>query len=126
MSEQDIGYLMDDSRRDLASARRFRDEGIFPKSINDSYYASFYAAKAYLLHLDITSKSHRSVQQRIAAVVREGRLPPDMHGVLRRLLERRNEAAYNYTRRDWTEQQATEAIHLAEKFVDTVEELTSS
>ena len=28
-----IGYLMDDSRRDLASARRFRDEGIYPKSI---------------------------------------------------------------------------------------------
>ena len=59
MSEQDIGYLMDDSRRDLAFARRFRDEGIFPRSINDSYYAAFYAAKAYLLHLDITSKSHK-------------------------------------------------------------------
>ena len=126
MSKQDIGYLMDDSRRDLASARRFRDEGTYPKSINDSYYASFYAAKAYLLHLNIPSKSHKSVQQRIAAVVGEGRLPPDMRGILRRLLERRNEAAYNYARRDWTEQQATEALHLAENFVDTVDELISS
>lgn len=78
MSEQGIGYLMEDSRRDLASARRFRDEGIYPKSINDSYYAAFYAAKAYLLYLDIPSKSHKSVQQRIAAVVGEGSLTEDM------------------------------------------------
>lgn len=126
MSEQGIGYLMDDSRRDLTSARRFRDEGIYPKSINDSYYAAFYAAKAYLLHLDIRSKSHKSVQRHIAAVVGEGSLTEDMRELLGLLLRMRNEAAYNYARRDWTEQQVTEALHLAENFVDTVEELISS
>ena len=66
------------------------------------------------------------MQQRIAAVVDEGSLTEDMRGVLGLLLRMRNEAAYNYARRDWTVQQATEALHLAEHFVDTVEELISS
>ncbi len=88
MSEEHIGHLMDDSHRDLGSARRFIHEAVYPKSINDSYYAAFYAAKACLLHLGIRSKNHKSVQIGIGQVVDEGHLPQEMEPLGRRLLYR--------------------------------------
>lgn len=94
MSKTAIGFLMHDSLRDLGSARRFRDEGTYPKSINDSYYAVFYTAKACLLHLGTKSKSHKSVQAGIDTLVGDGRLPQDMVDVLEWLFERRNVAVY--------------------------------
>ncbi len=62
MSEQDVRFLMEYSFRDLAVARQFCGDGLYQKSINESYYAAFYAAKACLLHLGIKTKSHKSVQ----------------------------------------------------------------
>lgn len=123
MSSQEIGFLMDDSLRDLQSSRRFRDEGVYAKSINDSYYAVFYAAKAALLHLEVRSKSHRSVQAGIDTVVADNRLPQGMGNTLSRLSRMRNQAVYRYARRDWTEGDATEALTLAEGFVGTVQKL---
>lgn len=119
MSSQHIGFLMDDSLRDLQSSRRFRDEGIYAKSINDSYYA----AKAALLHLDVRSKSHRSVQAGIDTVEADGRLPHGMGNTLSRLSRMRNQAVYRYARRDWTEGNATDALTLAEGFVGAVRKL---
>ena len=123
MSEAHIGYLMDDSHREIGSARRFIHEGVYPKSINDSYYATFYAAKACLLHLGIKSKNHKSVQMGIDQVVGEGHLPQGMEDALSQLFGRRNEAVYRYARRNWTEEHATDSLHLAEGFVEAVRKL---
>lgn len=78
MSEQDVEFLMTDSLRDLRLARRFLDEGLYPKSINESYYAAFYAGRACLISLGITSKSHRSVQAGIDMAVDDGSTPLSM------------------------------------------------
>ena len=123
MFERDIGFLMDDSLRDLRSARRFLDEETYPKSISDSYFSTFYAAKAVLLHLGIKTKSHKSVQIGIDAAVDEGRLSQDMRGVLALLGARRNEAVYRYAKRNWTEEHAVNSLHMAQRFVETVRQL---
>lgn len=99
-------------------ARRFIEMGEYVNSIQDSYYAAFYAAKAAMIHLGIRSKSHQSVQGRIDELVDSGVLSLDTRGVLGILLSRRNEAAYRFARGNWTEQEASEALDLAERFVD--------
>ena len=126
MSSQEIGFLMDDSLRDLQSARRFRDEGVYAKSINDSYYAVFYAAKAALLHLGVRSKDHRGVRMAINQVVADGGLPPGMEEVPGLLSGMRSQAVYRYARRDWSEGDATDALTLAEGFVGTVRKLITT
>ena len=92
MRETDIDALMAYAARDLGYAQRFLDEGEYPKSINESYYSVFYAAKAGLLHLGVRSKNHQSVQAGIDSMVDSGRLPSEMKGTLALLLSRRNEA----------------------------------
>ena len=62
MSDDHVAFLMEDSHRDLSYAGRFLRDGVYPKSIANSYSAAFYAAKALLTHLKIRSKNHKSVQ----------------------------------------------------------------
>ena len=117
MRETDIDALMAYPARDLAYAQRFLDEGEYPKSINESYYSVFYAAKAGLLHLGVRSKNHQSVQAGVDSMVDSGHLPSEMKGTLALLLSRRNEAVYRYARRNWTEKEAADTLRLAERFV---------
>ena len=126
MSERDIKSLMEYTHRDLGYARRFLDEGQYPKSINESYYAAFYAAKAGLLHLGIRSKSHQSVQAGIDSMVDDGFLPSDMRGAIELLLSRRNEAVYRYARRNWTAKEACDTLHLAHQFAQQIRELLAT
>ena len=74
MPNEHKAFLMEDSRRDHAYAQRFLAEEAYPKSISNSYYAAFYAAKALLLHLGIKSKSHKSVQMSIELAISRGHL----------------------------------------------------
>ncbi len=69
MYEGDITFLMEYCQRDLGYAQGLIVKGDYAKSIGESYYAVFYAAKAGLLHLGIRSKSHQSVQAGIDSIV---------------------------------------------------------
>ena len=126
MREDDVGLLTERYRHSLEWSRRFIEMGEYTKSIQDSYFASFYAAKAALIHLGIRSKSHQSVQDRIDDLVDRGSLLPDTRGVLELLLARRNEAAYRFARANWTEQEATDALKLAETFTYEIQQILES
>ena len=121
MAEDHVAFLMQDSHRDYDYAQQFLLEGVYPKSISNSYYAAFYAAKALLLHLRIRSKGHKSVQMSIEAVIDRGHLSTTWRNVLQDLHSRRNQAVYRYARRNWTSQEAQEALNMAGSFIRTVE-----
>lgn len=123
MPEDAIAYLMEDSRRDCGYARWFLSEGVYPKSISNSYYAAFYAAKALLLKLNIRAGSHKSVHAAIETAIDQGSLSIDWRHLLEVLHSRRNQAVYRYARRDWTLQEAEEALTMAEGFVEEVESI---
>lgn len=78
MRKDDVAILTDRYVRSLEWARRFIELGEYTKSIQDSYFAAFYAAKAALIHLGIRSKSHQSVQDRIDDLVEDGFLLSDI------------------------------------------------
>ena len=119
--DRDIGWLMADSRSKLDTAAMHLADGRYTDSINDSYYAAFYAAKAGLLSIGIKTKSHASVRAGIGLAVDQGYLPEDVASVLPNLLVRRNEAIYRYTRRDWTNVDASDALSVAQSFVTMIE-----
>ena len=123
MRESDIAALMGLCERDWEVALRFRSEGQYAKSVSESYYAVFYAAKAVLLHLGVKSKSHRSVQAGIDHIVRQGYLPAHLGHVPQELHRRRDEAVYRYARSDWTEEEAETSLLLAREFIDAVIEV---
>ena len=126
MRKQDVAIHTDRCFHSLGWAQRFLELDEYTKSIQDSYFAAFYAAKAALIHMGIRSKSHRSVQDRIDDLVDDGSLLPDIRGVLQLLLARRNEAAYRVARGNWTKQEATDALRLAEKLVNEMERIRAS
>lgn len=126
MDKQHIEWLMDDSRRELRSARTHLSDGTYPKCINDSYYAVFYAAKAGLGWLGIRTKGHQSVQIGVETAISQQDLPTDLRGILAELLRSRNIAVYHYARRDWTAVDASDALSKAEAFVETIEGFLSS
>ena len=98
MYEGDITPLMEYCRRDLGYAQGLIVKGDYAKSIGDSYYAVFYAAKAGLLQLGIRSKSHQSVQARIDSIVEREVLSPDLGNVPAILLNMWNKAVYRVVR----------------------------
>lgn len=120
MLEPDIAALMELCERDREVARRFLGEGQYAKSVSESYYAVFYAAKAVLFHLGVKSKSHHSVQAGIDRVVQQGDLPAHLGHVPQELHRRRDEAVYRYARRDWTKDEAEASLRLADGFIDVV------
>ena len=126
MRRDDVAVLTERYLHSLAWAQRFVEMGEYTKSIQDSYFAAFYAAKAALIHLGIRSKSHQSVQDRIDELVDDGSVLPDTRGVLELLLARRNEAAYRFARANWTEQEATDALMLAERFTNEMQRTLDS
>lgn len=123
MRSDDVAALKERYAGALEWSRRFLEVGEYIKSIQDSYYAAFYAAKATMIHLGVRSKSHQSVQVRIDELVDSGVLPLETRGVLEILLRRRNEAAYRFARRDWTEQEASDSLGIAERFVSEMERI---
>ena len=126
MYDRDITFLMDYCRRDLAYAQDLIAKGDYAKSIGESYYATFYAAKAGLLHLGIRSKSHQSVQAGIDRIVQRELLSPDLGNVPLILLNMRNEAVYRYARRDWTVHDATDCLAMARGFVEAIQAILAT
>lgn len=115
--------LMEYCKLDLGYAEQMIEKGDYTKSIGESYYAVFYAAKAGLLHLGITSKSHQSVQARLDGIVENGVLIPDIGSIPEGLLHMRNEAVYHYARRDWSVDDAVDCLTRAREFVEAIESL---
>ncbi|BAC88919.1 HEPN domain-containing protein [Gloeobacter violaceus] len=72
--------LMDRAEQSLQAARILADEALFDVSVSRSYYAMFYCARASLLALNLSSKSHSGTislfGQHLAAA---GRLPIEIH-----------------------------------------------
>ena len=101
----------------LEWARKFIGLGEHTKSVQDSYLAAFYAAKAALAQLNIRSKYHTSVMNRVTALVRDGPLAAGTDDTLAALFALRNDAAYRVARGDWTESEATQSLEMAEWFI---------
>ncbi|WP_146199742.1 HEPN domain-containing protein [Methanospirillum stamsii] len=57
----ECNVLMEKSRERLLVAQSLHDDGYFEDAVSRSYYAMFFAARALLLTLDITPKTHRGV-----------------------------------------------------------------
>ena len=117
MRKSEIETYGERSLHSLGWARRFLEEHDHVMSIQSSYMAAFYAAKAALGHLGIRSKYHTSVLGRLENLVREGLLPIGVDDTLQVLFSRRNDAAYRVARGQWTEDDSFEALALAEEFL---------
>lgn len=126
MDDHHIENLLEDSRIELASAHARVLERLYRKSVRDSYFAVYYAAKAGLGHPGIRTKSHQSVQNGIDRAIESGQLTPELLYVFMGLRNQRGSADYDYTKRDWTEEDARFAIGQAEKFINQIEELISN
>ncbi len=126
MYEGDITFLMEYCQRDLGYAQGLIVKGDYAKSIGESYYAVFYAAKAGLLHLGIRSKSHQSVQAGIDSIVERELLSPALGNLPAILLNMRNEAVYRFARRDWNVHDATNCLTMARGFVEAIEAILAT
>ena len=123
MDERHIAGLMTDSRTELGSAQARLREGLYRKSIRDSYYAVFYAAKAGLGGLNIKTKSHQSVENELRQIVVLGHLSSQLLHAFMELRHSRGMADYDYTKRDWTADDVSAAIAQAQEFIEAIEDL---
>lgn len=90
-----VNLLLDRADEALEAARYTLDGGFVSTAVNRTYYAAFHAARAALLTLDETPKTHAGVLRRfLAQFVQTGRLDDSFARALPRAYQLRQEADY--------------------------------
>jgi uncharacterized protein (UPF0332 family) len=121
-----IRHRLDRAHESLNDAHLMLEQNGSPAGIvNRAYYAMFYAALALLITIDMGSSKHQGV---IALFdqnfIKPNILPKELGKMLHRAFEMRQAGDY----RDMlvvTNEQAIEAINLAVKFVNAIEDKLS-
>lgn len=121
-----IQYRLDLAQDMLRDARLLRENGGSPVSIvNRAYYSVFYAALALLVTADVEPTKHAGVLAKFDELfIRQGIFPKEMSRILHHAFDMRQAGDYQKSK-VITEEQATEVLHSAEKFVQSIQEKLS-
>jgi len=122
MNEQQYDLLVQ-AKVDVSTAKTMLSGGNARAAASRAYYAMFYIATALLLDKNLTFSKHTAVISAFGKhFVREGSIPPEYHGYLRRAHELRGGADYDLSM-PISQERVVETIGYAEKFVELGEQL---
>lgn len=100
------------------AAKLLRDKGFYFKSVSSAYYSIYHAAKALLLLKGIDPKTHEGVERMFSLYyIKTKEFDLSAGKAVGRLMKMRQEADY-FPEIPFTEEEASEAIGLADGFVD--------
>ena len=121
-----IQYRLDLAQDMLRDARLLRENGGSPVSIvNRAYYSVFYTALALLVTADVEPTKHAGVLAKFDELfIRQGIFPKEMSRILHHAFDMRQAGDYQKSK-VITEEQATEVLRSAEKFVQSIQEKLS-
>ena len=121
-SVEEAFLLLSHADNYLRYAETNRRASIYGPAVSMAYYASFYAAQAVVAYHRQGPKTHKGVRNvfRQLAVV-ESDFPHEVAPVFAHLAASRIKADYDHeTMDDWTDADASDAIHRARTFVAEV------
>lgn len=121
-----IQYRLESAREMLHDAEVLKENNGSPVSIvNRAYYAVFYAALALLVTTDSEPNKHSGVLAKFDELfIREGIFPKEMSKILHHAFDMRQAGDYQKSK-VITEEQASEVLTSAQKFVKAIEEKLS-
>ena len=118
-----MSQLLSRAHSTVGAAKVLHNEGYYGDAVSRAYYATFYAAKAAILHAGKDAHTHKGVHMLFNSLyVKEGLVSAAVGKLLSRLFERRREADYD-DGASITEEQSQEALDLASQFVEHVQKL---
>ena len=121
-SEEEATQLLADAYDNIQHAKDNNRIGIPRVAVSLAYYAAFYAAQSMVAAVRRASKTHSGLISIFEKLVLEDPdFPREGGTVIRQLFARRATADYDWAhRRNWTNQDAQDAIAQAEWFVGEV------
>ena len=108
------------AQEEITAAKVLKDNGLYFKSVVSSYYAVYHGAKAALLNKGISPKSHEGIERMFSLYyVKVSLVETDIWRIIGRLMKLREEADY-YPETSFNLKDSSEAIEMAERFLDNI------
>lgn len=118
-----IQYRLESAREMLRDAQVLKEnKGSSASIVNRAYYAVFYAALALLVTTDTEPNKHSGVLAKFDELfIRQGIFPKEMSKIIHHAFDMRQAGDYQKSK-VITEEQASEVLNSAQKFVKAIEE----
>jgi len=108
------------AQEEIIAAKVLKDNGLFFKSVVSSYYAVYHGAKAALLNKGVSPKSHEGIERMFSLYyVKVNLIETDIGRIIGRLMKLREEADY-YPETSFNLKDSSEAIEMAERFLESI------
>jgi uncharacterized protein (UPF0332 family) len=126
MLRQRVRAFWDKSAERLRAARLLFEQGFYEEAISVAYYATLWAARALLLTEGAEPRTHEGVRTMLGLYfIRTGKLPNEVGRLFTRRLDDRMSADYSADA-FLTSEDAEDALHQAESFIEAVRPLVEN
>lgn len=123
---QRVRAFWDKSAERLRAARLLFEQGFYEEAISVAYYATLWAARALLLTEGAEPRTHEGVRTMLGLYfIRTGKLPNEVGRLFTRRLDDRMSADYSADA-FLTSEDAQDALHQAESFIEAVRPLVEN
>ncbi len=123
---QRVRAFWDKSAERLRAARLLFEQGFYEEAISVAYYATLWAARALLLTEGAEPRTHEGVRTMLGLYfIRTGKLPNEVGRLFTRRLDDRMSADYSADA-FLTSEDAEDALHQAESFIEAVRPLVEN
>lgn len=127
MNEQErkelVNYRINRAKDTLKEVHIHIDNELWNTAVNRLYYACYYAVSALLLHHKIKAHTHGGVRQMFGLhFVKKGLISRDLAKFFTEIFDKRHISDYDDFI-DFSEEEVTNLVPLAEQFIDEVEKL---
>ena len=123
---QRVRAFWDKSAERLRAARLLFEQGFYEEAISVAYYATLWAARALLLTEGAEPRTHEGVRTMLGLYfIRTGKLPNEVGRLFTRRLDDRLSADYSADA-FLTSEDAEDALHQAESFIEAVRPLVEN
>jgi uncharacterized protein (UPF0332 family) len=118
--DNDLTIYFQNAKDELNCAKNLANNSFYRGSINHCYYTCLWLVRGLLTEKEVFTKSHNGAAMLFYEhYVKSGEVPREMAAIVKKLLDERQEAQYD-VRSNFTEEEATEIIALAETFFDFI------
>jgi uncharacterized protein (UPF0332 family) len=123
---QRVRAFWDKSAERLRAARLLFEQGFYEEAISVAYYATLWAARALLLTEGAEPRTHEGVRTMLGLYfIRTSKLPNEVGRLFTRRLDDRMSADYSADA-FLTSEDAEDALHQAESFIEAVRPLVEN
>jgi uncharacterized protein (UPF0332 family) len=123
---QRVRTFWDKSAERLRAAHMLFEQGYYEEAISVAYYATLWAARALLLTEGAEPRTHEGVRTMLGLYfIRTGKLPNEVGRLFTRRLDDRMSADYSADA-FLTSEDAEDALHQAESFIEAVRPLVEN